>query len=414
MSRLLAPLRSNLDFSPSPLPDRPGLMIRDPLQYSDTTLIIPPALLECLACFDGSQTDLDLRALLVRMTGDLKSGEAAENLISALRQAGFLEDENYESLKQGRRRQFEESPFRLPALAGSSYPAEPAELRAQLDEFLRNGDSPGFPGELAGIAAPHVSLEGGAACYRSAYGALRPEYKDRTFVILGTSHYGQPERFGLTRKPFRTPLGDAATASSLAGELEAAGGPAVVREDYCHAVEHSIEFQVLALQHAFGGEVRILPILCGPFAQSIYGSGLPEDDPGVARFLAALRQLAAREGPRLFWVLGIDMAHIGRRYGHNFPATAGRGEMATVEKADRRRIESVAGGDAEGFWRQVQQDQDSLHWCGSSALYAFLRVCPGVRGELLRYEQWNIDPESVVTFAALAFTPRNQLVKTEK
>ena len=29
-------------------------------------------------------------------------------------------------------------------------------------------------------------------------------------------------------------------------------------EDYCHAVEHSIEFQVVMLQHIYGPKVRIL------------------------------------------------------------------------------------------------------------------------------------------------------------
>ena len=29
--------------------------------------------------------------------------------------------------------------------------------------------------------------------------------------MLGTSHYGTPERFGLTRKPYATPFGPAGT-----------------------------------------------------------------------------------------------------------------------------------------------------------------------------------------------------------
>ena len=39
--------------------------------------------------------------------------------------------------------------------------------------------------------------------------------------------------------------------------------------------------------------------------------GKPEADENVARFLGALGEMAAREGNRLFWVLGIDMAHMG-------------------------------------------------------------------------------------------------------
>src|SRR5580700_6345630 len=71
MSKLLPRLRTNLDFMPSPVPDRPGLLIRDSYRYSDATLIIPPGLTECLRCFDGQTTELELRADLVRITGDL-------------------------------------------------------------------------------------------------------------------------------------------------------------------------------------------------------------------------------------------------------------------------------------------------------------------------------------------------------
>ena len=56
---------------PSPSPEHPGLFIRDPYQFTDAMLMIPPPLVECLHCFDGEHTELDLRAALVRITGDL-------------------------------------------------------------------------------------------------------------------------------------------------------------------------------------------------------------------------------------------------------------------------------------------------------------------------------------------------------
>jgi len=51
----------------------------------------------------------------------------------------------------------------------------------------------------------------------------------------------------------------------------------------------------------------------------------------------------------------------------------------------------------------VQDGGDDLRWCGSSPLSAFLRAAAPARGQLLRYEQWNIDAESVVSFGSLAF-----------
>ncbi len=391
----------DLDFFPSPVPDRPGLLIRDPLHYSDTTLIIPPILVECLQFFNGDSTENDLRAALFQLTGDLRTGEAAAGMRKSLSQAGFVHDEVYANLKLQRQGLFAATECRTAALAGSAYPDDAAGVSELLSQHV-NGHSTPQSG-LIGIAAPHVSLDGGGECYGAAYGALSPELRDRTFVIIGTSHYGEPGRFGLTRKPFTTPLGTTRIDTALVDELEARGGPAVLMEDYCHAVEHSVEFQVLFLQHVFGPGIRIVPVLCGAFANSIHSGGKPEQADGVGQFLDALRGVAERGGPGLFWVLGVDMAHIGRRYGDPYPVEADRGRMAAVAETDRRRIELLSSGDAAGFWAAVQEKQDDLKWCGATPFYTFLSAVPHARGELLRYQQWNIDDQSVVSFAAIAF-----------
>src|ERR1035438_5497303 len=80
---------------PSPSPEHPGLFIRDPYRFSDAMLVIPPLLVECLECFDGLQTELDLRAALVSITGELEVGQLGQHLVETLSAAGFLEDAQY-------------------------------------------------------------------------------------------------------------------------------------------------------------------------------------------------------------------------------------------------------------------------------------------------------------------------------
>ncbi|MGA2133085.1 MAG: AmmeMemoRadiSam system protein B [Bryobacteraceae bacterium] len=405
MAQPLPRLRPVLDLFPSPAPDRPGLLVRDPYRYSDAVLIIPPPLVEVLRCFDGRQTDLDLRSLLVQITGDLQVGPLEQHLVETLSSAGFLENEAFAQMKADREGEFAASPKREPAHAGGAYPLQLAELTQTMTRYMDGAAAtPAPPPGLFGIAAPHVSPEGGWQSYRAAYQMLGPEFRDRTFVILATSHYGEPERFGLTRKPFVTPLGETTTDTALVDWLEAHGGPAVRMEDYCHSFEHTVELQVIFLQHIYGPGVRILPILCGQFAHSLYGGGAPESDAAVARFFAALAEIEARESRRLFWILGIDMAHMGARYNDDFEAHADRGLMAEVAERDRRRIARILASDAGGFWDLVREKHDDLKWCGSAPLYTFLKALPGARGELLRYEQWNIDPRSVVSFAGMAFS----------
>ena len=98
------------------------------------------------------------------------------------------------------------------------------------------------------------------------------------------------------------------------------------------------------------------------------------------------------------------MAHMGTRYGDDLEAVADEGEMKEVARRDHARIERIAAADAQGFWDQVQENEDDLKWCGSSPLYTFLRAVPGVKGTVRNYEQWNIDESSVVSFAAMTFT----------
>jgi predicted class III extradiol MEMO1 family dioxygenase len=99
----------------------------------------------------------------------------------------------------------------------------------------------------------------------------------------------------------------------------------------------------------------------------------------------------------------VDMAHMGRRYGDPFSARAGEGQMSAVSDLDHARIQRLSAADAEGFWEAVQERQDALKWCGAAPFYTFLRAVPQARGELLHYQQWNIDEQSAVSFGAMAF-----------
>jgi predicted class III extradiol MEMO1 family dioxygenase len=149
--------------------------------------------------------------------------------------------------------------------------------------------------------------------------------------------------------------------------------------------------------------VRILPVLCGSFGRSIDEGGLPEENDRVKRFLGALGEIGARESKRLFWILGIDMAHMGVRYGDKFAARADLNEMALVAERDKLRIERINASDPRGFWDLVKENNEDLKWCGSSPVYTFLKAVPGAQGTLHRYQQWNIDAQSVVSFAGLSF-----------
>src|SRR5687768_328796 len=128
MSKVLASLRRHLDLMPSPLPDRPGLVIRDPFRYADAMLVLPPPLVPCLMLFDGALDEGDLRVVLSRIADTVEVGDLARHLADTLSGNGFLEDDVFERLRTQRHRAFASSDRRAAAHAGSAYPDDAGEL----------------------------------------------------------------------------------------------------------------------------------------------------------------------------------------------------------------------------------------------------------------------------------------------
>lgn len=406
MDKQLPRLRRGLDIFPSPVPDRPGFVVRDPFRYSTEMLIIPPLLAAGLSYFDGESTLLDVQAYLTRLVGQIVPSDVIQSMADVLQQNGYLETEELERLKRQRHSEFAAASERHPAHSGSGYPDQTAELRAQLDEYLKDSLSPATD-PIIGLAAPHVSPFGGWQSYAAAYGRLSGQAKqqlaNKTIVLLGTSHYGQSEKFGLTRKPFVTPLGELKPDLEMIDFLTERADGSLLMEDYCHSFEHSIEFQCVFLQQMLGSDFKIVPILCGPFGKALYYGEPPENDDRVVRFFDALGEMAELNRSKLFWVLGVDLAHIGRRYGDDIVARADEAEMLDVKEDDHNRLKNICDGNVEEFFDLVRPEQDRLKWCGFSPLYTFMSAVPEARGKLLRYDQWNIDEESVVSFAAMEF-----------
>ena len=120
----------------------------------------------------------------------------------------------------------------------------------------------------------------------------------------------------------------------------------------------------------------ILPILCGSFARSLSAAASPRTTTACKRFLEALGELREREGDRLFWILGVDMAHMGARYQRPFTACAGQGVMNEVDARDRARIARIDARRRRRLLGLVRENRDDLKWCGSSPFYTFLKTAP--------------------------------------
>ena len=178
-AQTLAALRPELDIMPSPVPDQPGLLIRDPFQYSDATIIVPPLLARGLIFFDGEHTDLDLQEFLTRATGDLRVTEAARNLIDTMSECGFLVSPEFHEMRDRKQRTFAGPVSANLRTPGRPIPRKPTPCgRSSAITERKRGPNPAAPDSLVALAAPHVSPEGGFRSYAAAYG-LNPNLLTR-------------------------------------------------------------------------------------------------------------------------------------------------------------------------------------------------------------------------------------------
>ena len=265
---------------------------------------------------------------------------------------------------------------RRPAVAGTFYPADPDELRHDLD-LLTSGRRPPEEPRARALLVPHAGyIYSGRIAAETYLSARLPS----RFVILGPNHTGEGEAIALmTEGSWSLPMGEAPIDSGLAAAiLERC--PAARADAAAHRREHSLEVQVPFLQRLLG-EIRFVPICVGTQRLPV----LLE----LGRALAEAIEAAADE---VLLVLSSDMSHY-------IPASL-------AESLDRRAIDRLLAIDPEGLHRVVRQEGISM--CGVAPAVAGLeaaRRLGAVSAQLVAYGnsgERSGDFDAVVGYAGVA------------
>jgi len=392
------------------------IALRDPAGFTDQIAVLPGPLLDLVSLFDGEHPVEAIREILRHRHGEAPSVDQIGALIDQLDDAGFLDSERFRARRRATDDAFRQSPTRPAAHAGGAYPGEPEALREQIAGFFRHLDGPSpadgpgpaarpshqAVGTLSALIAPHIDFHRGGPTYGQAYQEVLDRSDADLFVILGTCHAGMADPFAITLKPYDTPLGPAAVDRDFYEALARRAGQDLLASEPAHRAEHSIEFQAVMLQCLLGARrpFTILPVLASYLHEAVWAGTEPEADPRVPRFLDALRETIASSPRRVCLIAGVDLAHVGPRFGD--PDANTEASLATVAQADGAMLESVVAGDARGFFARVAADGDARRICGLSPIYSLLRVLPEAPGRLIQYRQWP-DPEGAVTFCAVSF-----------
>ena len=380
--------------------------IRDPGGFTDRIAVLPIPLLDLVSLFDGEHSLVEIEAILRQRHGDSPSAEQIAAVVQSLDEGGFLDSPRFAERRRAVEEAFRASPVRPAAHAGGAYAGEPGALAAQIEAFFTHAEGPGRDragarGGLRGLIAPHIDFHRGGPTYAWAYRELADCADVDVFVVLGTCHAGMADPFAATLKPFATPLGTVPVDRDLFDDVERRYGAGLLASEGAHRNEHSIEFQAVMLRHLLGARpFAILPVLASYVHEAVWAGRDPEADARVPRFIDALLSAMAAASRRVCLVAGVDLAHVGPRFGDALANT--EASLAAVAADDQRMLEAVVANEPTEFYASVARDGDRRRICGLSPIYTFLRALPGARGRLIRYSQWP-DPEGAVTFCAAAF-----------
>ena len=403
-------MRTDVSVFPVTVDGNNMIFVQDSQRLSQGVFIPHQVFARLVSFFDGGHSIRDIQYEAMRQYGELVYTEQIEALIQDLDKALLLESPRFCETLDRLKEDFRKGDLRPAFFAGKSYPEGTDQLRGQLEAYFSESGIPGPTDEeeeteeLRGILAPHIDFQRGGPCYARAYTLLRKAPRADVYIVLGIAHAPSETRFTVTAKDFETPFGIAQTDKEFVSTLSKHCSWDIFQDEFLHRSEHSIEFQVVFLQHVLGlsQHARIVPILCGSFDHYLAQQRPPEDDPMVSEFLDGLKSTVGESKKRVCFIAGVDLSHIGPQFGD--PEPADNVFRSEIREEDLEILDKAATLDTGGFFQLLKKNRNKHRICGFPAIYVFLKTIDASHGEILTYDQGPTpDGQSVVSFSAMAF-----------
>lgn len=398
------PLRY-LDIFPVEHEGESCFCISDPEGFVSAQVVVSPAVLLIAAQLDGVSTLADIQAAFAeRSGGGTLPIERIAEVVAFLDEEGFLASETFFAMQRAAVMAYRAAPVREAYFAGKSYPADPAALRAFLDDcFLREGGPGNVPNPgrrradiLRGLVVPHIDFHRGGHSYGHGYAALAEGAAPKTALVFGVAHNTPPVPFILTRKDFDTPLGPVATDQAAVERLAAACAWDPFEHELVHRTEHSIEFHAVMLRHLYGADVRMIPVLCGHFE----AFGPPAASAAIGVFLDACKTIVDEPPGKIAVIASADLSHMGRRFGDDYDIDDAI--LNGIAYADRANLADLLRFDANDWYERLMDDGNARRVCGINCIYSTLHALGAGSAELLHYGAAPDPAGGVVSFASVA------------
>jgi MEMO1 family protein len=266
---------------------------------------------------------------------------------------------------------------RLPAVAGSFYPSDPAELSAQISEYIAPRNGPASRNVKACLV-PHAGLMYSGHVAGAVFSSIKISKK---IVVLGVRHRppGSPAAI-MSNGVWRTPLGDAEIDHELAEKLRVAC-PLLTEDVVAHSKEHSLEVEIPFLQ-ILNPDFRFVPIALGTAQfETLVSVG------------EAIGSVLAAEKQEVLLVTSSDLNHYE--------------DDATTRVKDRKAMDQLLKMDARGLYDVCRKEEISMCGLGPAVgMLTALHVLKASKAELIRYAtsaDQGGDPSAVVGYAGMVF-----------
>jgi len=269
--------------------------------------------------------------------------------------------------------------LRLPVVAGSFYPSNPAELSSLILQFTKRDNPAALRAKVQACLVPHA---GYIYSGHVTGNVLADIHIPKKIIILGVRHRPPGAQVAIISSgAWRTPLGDAAIDEDLSSRLLSACP--VMREDsVAHSNEHSLEVQVPFLQ-IIEPKFRFAPIALGTAHFET-----------LLRVGEAIGKVLAAEKENVLLLTTSDLNHYE--------------DDATTRVKDHKAIEQLLQMDAAALFDVCRKEDISM--CGLGPAVAMLRALKTVgvtRSQLIRYatsSEISGDPQTAVGYAGMTFS----------